>query len=517
MCTTTRIFAALAGVAMLIASLGDLRAEETFHAGATSERQNWPLVAARDSVPPQVPAPSTTPDQSGGQPTEAVFPGEQETQEPEDQGFPLLATEVIGTPVGIGGQYRVMFNAANFSFHSPAITDSQRSQTFFNQRFRTWLTVTPNEHVQGYLQVQMGHNLWGDQFEFVKTDVAPLFPVGTRVGIALRRGYLAYRTEDLGELRVGVQDWQDSFGQTLASSDWDFNVGGLSWARTFPSLGNVNMLLGLFALSEGDVALADDALLLTLDLEWHSDEDHALGLAAYFLPDSGNYSYPTAPPYDSAWDAWLGVRARGTAGRIPLGAFFLYNPGQRKELTGLPRYNHHGFAAKLESGPLTIGPGKWSTQILYSSGKSRPAQTHSHEFRTIAQSVRDNFGAQGYWSYLVLTSPHGPSDVDDLGVSLQNRGLGLFTVQTKYDYPIAGRLSGAIAVGWLRSASQNPANGATGMGTELANMFLYDFGGGLKADFGVGVFFPGDFYRPSAEADRPDTLYEAFARVQLEF
>ena len=154
---------------------------------------------------------------------------------------------------------------------------------------------------------------------------------------------------------------------------------------------------------------------------------------------------------------------------------------------------------------------------MYSTGDVNPNDNSSDEFRTVAQSVRDNFGAQGYWSYLVITSADGPSDVNDLGVSLQNRSLGLFTVQAKYDYPIFDRLSGRIAAGWLRSATVNPTSGATDMGTELANVFTFDFGGGLKADFGASVLFTGDFYKTSPAAPRPDNLYEAFTRLQLEF
>ena len=133
------------------------------------------------------------------------------------------------------------------------------------------------------------------------------------------------------------------------------------------------------------------------------------------------------------------------------------------------------------------------------------------------QGLRAEQSAQGYWSYLVITSADGPSDVNDLGVSLQNRGLGLFTVQAKYEYPILDRLCGRLAVGWLRSATPNPTSGATEMGTELANVFTMDFGGGLKADIGASVLFTGDFYKTSPGAPRPENLYEAFSRVQLEF
>ncbi len=409
-----------------------------------------------------------------------------------------------------------MFNASNFAYHSPTISDDQKSQTFFNQRFRTWLTVAPNENVEGYLQVQIGHIAWGTNFDFPKTYVPPFVGDGSQVGIELRRGYLGYRTEGLGRIRAGIQDWQDSFGQVLASSDWDFNVGGMSWNRDFPSLGDMNLLLGIFTPYEGDVRLADDAELLTLDLGWKGDENRSFGFGAYYLPDAGIYSYPTVPAYRSAWDVWLGVRGGMGLGSLPINAFFIYNPGERKELAA-PTYHHEGYALKLEAGPLPIGRGKWSVQTLYSSGKANPNDTRSQEFRTIAQSGRDNFGAEGYWSYLVITSAQGASDVNDLGVSLQNRGLGLFSVQAKCEYPIFSQFSGTIACGWLRSATTNPTSGATEIGTELANIFTYDFGGGLKADFGASVLFTGDFYKPSPQAPHPDNLWEAFARLQLEF
>ncbi len=439
---------------------------------------------------------------------EYVVPGDVLTQQVHKAEPPLVM---------IGGQYRLMFNASNFDFHPPFLTDEQPSQTFFNQRFRTWLTVTPNENVEGYLQVQMGHNLWGDHFEFVKANVAPIFPADQRVGIALRRGYLTYQTDRLGRLRAGIQGWQDAFGQVLASSDWDFNVGGLSYDRHLPALADAEMRCGIFVLNQGDVTQADDAMLLTFDLSWTFSETRRFGLAAYYLTDSGDYFYPTVDDYRSAWAAWLGVHGSAALGPIPLHAFAIYNPGERNDLPPAATYRHEGYALKLEAGPIPVGPGKWSTQILYSSGKRHPDDTRSSEFRTIAQSMRDNFGAQGYWSYLVITSPHGPSDVNDLGVSLQNRGLGLFTVQTKYEYPILARLGGTIAVGWQRSASVNPASNSNDLGTELANIFTYDFGGGLKADFGASVLFTGNFYRPTPVSPRPDNLYEAFARLQLEF
>lgn len=446
-----------------------------------------------------------------------------------------------GPRFDIGGQYRLMYNASNFDFHEATITDAQESQTFFNQRFRTWLEFHTSELVSAYMQVEIGHVFWGEAPEFPKTYPGPFSPPGDRVGIELRRGYLTYGNQDAGILRAGIQDWHDAFGESytlgtfgavddydsfasvLANSIWDFNVGGLAYAGPAPWLPGLNLNAGAFALWEGERDDADDAFLLALDLDRPVSDDSSVGFSVYYLSDRGTYSYPITLPgggafaYDSAWDLWIGLRANTLLLGIPARGFAIYNTGQREELGALPRFEHNDVALKLELGPVSFGPGKVSFQTLYSTGDGNPDETRRDGFRTIAQSERDNFGSQGYWSYLVLTSPHPPSDVNDLGVGLQNRGLGLFTVQGKYDYPIYGRLSGTIAAGWLRSDARNPVSRSSDMGTELANMFAFDFGGGLTLDFGAAVLFTGDFYKPAPAAPSPDTLWEAFARLQLEF
>ncbi|RMF90179.1 MAG: hypothetical protein D6741_17140 [Planctomycetota bacterium] len=456
-------------------------------------------------------------------PTQAMQPSPLPAEEEEN--LELLEPVVVCpqpdgnvSPVTIGGQYRLMFNASNYDWHAEELSDDQRSQTFFNQRFRTWLTVRPNDQVEGYLQVEMGHIAWGENYDYPKTYVGPRFPgADDRVGIELRRGYLTYRSEPWGVFRAGILGEQDRFDQTLFSSDWDFNLGGLAWERTWYLLGEADFRLGLFAVTEGDYQAADDTLLLTLDMDWSPCENRNLGVSAYYLSDRGGYSYPTVDEYDESWDVWLGVRTRVELWGIPLHAFALYNFGERRDSDATPLFQHDGVGLKLETGPLPMGPGSLSAQVLYSSGDGDPDPYYSTEFRTVAQSERDNFGAQGYWSYLVTTSPDGPSDVNDLGVGLQNRGLGLFTVQMQYVFPVFERLDGRVAAGWLRSDVRRPASGSFDMGTEIANVYTLDLGGGLTADMGAAVFWPGNFYKASAAAASPDTLYEAFTRLQLVF
>ena len=69
----------------------------------------------------------------------------------------------------------------------------------------------------------------------------------------------------------------------------------------------------------------------------------------------------------------------------------------------------------------------------------------------------------------------------------------------------------------MRAAATNLNSGGSVIGTELGEMFTYNFGGGLKLDIGAAVLFTGDFYRATPTAANPDNLYEGFARFQLEF
>lgn len=423
----------------------------------------------------------------------------------------------------IGGQYRVLPNFSDFDFQPKTIGNDHESENFANQRLRLWLTVAPNENVEGYIQVQIGGFLWGDNYEFPKTFAGPFSTVpGDQIGIMLRRAWLAYHDDDVGQIRVGILDWHDSFGDTLASSDYEFDVAGIEWTKKFKEMNDLKLVVGAFVLVDDaffdgtDTPGNHDAFLFTFDADQPLLDKVSVGASWYWIQDNGGYSYPTAAPYASSWDMWFGLRA-SYKGDVPLNGFVLFNPGERNPLPGGAYFSHEGWAAKLEAGPVCVGPGKFSVQSLYATGDGTPGVGNSTEFRTVAQTYRDNFGAQGYWSYLYITSPNGPADVKDLGVSLQNQGYGLFTMQAKYEYPICRKLTGISAAGWLWSSSSNATSGSTQIGPEVAQQVTYDFGGGLKADLGAAYLFTGDFYKAAPGAPKPDNLWMVFSRVQLEF
>ena len=436
-----------------------------------------------------------------------------------------------GYSLRLGGQYRVMGNKSNFTFHRAGVPGNQKTESFINQRLRTWFNLGQH-HETGYgvyMQLEMGHNTWGDDFEFPKTHAAN----GDEVGVELRRGFLWLRPNKDAIIRVGVQGWHDRFGErpsfddylysvdaydsmraVLANSVWDFNVGGVSAEGVFRE--DWHYRLGAFLLREGNRSFTGEGgtYLTTADLdyEWGSS---LLGASVYYLKDHGGYSYGTfggpGAVYDSGHDVWAGIRGHFEVDRFKPSFFFIYNRGKTDD----PDWKHDGWAAKLAT-EVDTSIGTLVLQALYATGEDNPTTTNSGEFRTIAQSVRDNFGSQGYWSLLGLTSPHGPSDVNDLGLGLQNRGLGLFTLQSSLNHAFTDKVSGTLAAGWLRSAEQNPVSGSSNIGVELLAEVGWVLKPNLNLNVGGAYLFTGDFYRVPG-AGNPDALYELFTRLQLEF
>lgn len=454
--------------------------------------------------------------------------GEKESDAQADQ--PGVSLAEYG--ISLGGQYRAMASFSNFDFHPESIVGDQPALNVLNQRLRTWINFhdrADKDH-GAYIQVEIGHINWGTNGDFPKTHSAN----GSEVGIELRRGYMWYKPNSDTLLRAGVLDWHDRFGErpsfddpmwsvdqydsfraVLANSIWDFNVGGVTFDGTFQDKWYYG--LGAMVLEKSGRTLVGDgsALLFTADLD-REVGSALLGGSVYYLRDKGEYSYggfggPMAS-YESSWDIWTGFRGHFQVGCVAPSFFLILNAGE----TGGPGWEHTGWAGK---GALDIdaGLGKLSFQALYSTGNDGSSESDSGEFRTIAQSVRDDFGAQGYWSLLGLSSPRGPSDIVDLGVGLQNRGLGLRTVQLGFERGISAVTSIYIATGYLQSNEDNPVNGEKNMGVELLGEVHWTMKRSMGLDMGVSYLFTGGFYKSGLEVVDPDDLYQIYLRYQLEF
>jgi hypothetical protein len=458
-------------------------------------------------------------------------PGQDEPPQPARTDVPLSN----GYALAMGGQYRVLVHAANFSRHSAVITGAQDSISTSNLRMRTWFNLyEPKTKDHGvYIQVEVGGLAFGEEREFPKTSTSG----GDEVGLELRRGYLWYQPSEDSLLRVGVLDWQDRFGEkprfakpqwsvdaydssaaVLANSVWDFNVGGASLEGALPGSDRaLNYRLSLFALENGDQTFTGEggAVFAGADMDYDAG-DSLVGASIYYLRDNGDYSYASfggpMMTHESSSDVWAGLRGHFEFGSVRPSAFVIYNRGQ----TNNTDWRHEGFAGKLAV-DIACESATYSIQTLYSTGNDGSSATRSGEFRTIAQSERDNFGGQGYWSRLGITSPRGPSDINDLGVGLQNRGLGLLTVQVAAQSKLNHRLSCYGALGWLRSAQSNPTSGSSDIGVELLGELQWQLSGSLGLDLGAAYLWTGDFYKSSPVGAGPDNLFTGYLRLQLEF
>lgn len=442
----------------------------------------------------------------------------------EGKGVALRVPRPQDYALETGGQYRSIFQAADFARHATSIGSDQASVSSLTLRLRQWLGIRDEVHGDhgAYLQLEYGSLELGSEQEFPKDDPE----------LELRRGYLWLRPEPELLVRLGVVDWQDRFGgrpafgapyeaidaydserAVLANSVWDFNVGGVVVEGRAGDATHYRAAVVLLGPGDATVGGEGTAALWAVDLDQEVDRQ-LFGASCYFLQDDADYSHGSFGPAagsDSSWDLWVGGRAHLDLDGLKPSMFAILNHGRADD----PDWRHTGVAAKAAL-EMALGEGSLSLQSLYSSGDDRDDPSSSHEFRTIAQSERDDLGAQGYWSQLAITSPRGPTDNLDLGVGLQNRGLGLFTVQAAWDVPLAQTLRGNFAAGWLQSAVDSAAVSGTDLGFEVAGQVRWAAARSTAVEAGAAWLATGDFYRVPG-GPSPEDLFTVFVRVQMEF
>ena len=446
---------------------------------------------------------------------------------------PALALGDVG--IAAGGQFRLMGNRSNFGFHDRTAGRDQPPNTIGNQRFRTWVNVHDRASCRygGYMQVEIGHLDLGSGLEFPKT----FGPGGDQVGVEMRRGYLWFRPAEAALVRAGVLTWEDRFGERptfavplwsigrpgtgrapLANSDWEFSVSGITLEATARDAWRY--ALGALLLERGarPGGGQDGSWLLTADVDREIGSS-LWGASVYYLRDDAGYSYGgfggpagSGAAVQRSRDLWVGGRGHLEHAGGSTGVFLILNSGEVPALG----WSHTGWSAKVAT-TLPAGRGAVHLQGLYATGDDGGDPNRSGEFRTIAQSVRDDLGAQAYWSLLGLTSPRGPSDVNDLGIGLQNGGLGLRTLQAGYEHPLADRWTAYLAAGWLRSDAVHPANGSTAIGTELLAEARWAMGAMMALEIGASVLLAGDYFKPAAASHAPAALHQVYSRWQLEF
>jgi len=407
--------------------------------------------------------------------------------------------------ISMGIQYRVMYNYSNIPGPGGTTFTDAHSYDFFRQRLRLNVDMQPSEKVGGFAQLEYRGG-WGGSSP-AESDPRggdpTLNPFNRLQSRGVRYGYL-YITPEAGHyLAIGILPVSDQFGDTLFSSDWDFNVGGiLHTAKTGPVEHRLAYLRLVDTVNSNTKAdLTRDGHIYLGDLNFKLNE-LTVGAHVYYLYQGkvADQTGTSPPPAGGIQEGWYGITASVPLGPAAFNGFFILNSG----FSDATLQHHTGYAVKGE-GSLPLGPARGNLLVIYTTG-DKPGQT-SDRFVTIQQLV----GTQGYWAYTHLFTANGPSDVNDLGLRIDNGGSGLLTIQGKLSVPIVERLSGDLVVGYFQAAEDNAA-GNSDMGTEVAGMLTFEVAKDLNLQAGVAGAFLGDFFGTNA-----DDLYEGFSRFQLQF
>lgn len=391
----------------------------------------------------------------------------------------------ISDNIDFGIQYRVMYNNSNIQ--------SNKQYDFFRQRLRLSLNVKTEEGVGGFLQLEY-RKRFGQSGAFNRLDAR-----------GVRYGYL-YFPVGPGTVLAGVLPANDEVDQMLFSSDWDLNVGGIAYA------GKV---------SEVSYRLAYVRLVETNNVNTYGDKDQHFLVADFDgnlgVAKAGLHYYGT---YGKLGDAntklnqtWIGPHIDFDAGIAKIHGVLLYNTGK------IASTSTKGWLGRLEA-KGDLGPTKVGLLGIYSSGKGDV--TNPKGFQT----VHGLLGTQGYWQYVWLFAPQGPSDVNNIGrggigIEPGNLGYGLTTLQAKVDIPITTGVTGTVAAAWFRSNKDMPAPGggtSKDLGTEIGGQLTVNLGRYMNLDVGYAYAFLGDAAKQNYNApSTKDNANALFARLQLEF
>jgi hypothetical protein len=377
---------------------------------------------------------------------------------------------------------------------------------FFRQRLRLNFDVKTQAGVGGFFQLEYRGG-WGGASpnESNPKDAYAVNAFNRLQARGVRYGYL-YFPAGPGTVLAGILPANDQVDQMLFSADWDLNIGGIAYAG---KVGDIDYRLAYVRLVEGafyrnKAAKDKDQHFLVLDLNSKLGGFDA-GIHYYGTygkicdPNSSNYPNNCTPSdFKTLNQTWVGPTLTYKLNQVNLHTAVLANSGKNANTS------NSGWLARLE-GSTKLGPATLSLLGVYSTGKN-----NGNGFQT----VHGLLGTNGYWAYTYIFTPHGPSDVNDLGLEPGNKGYGLTTVQAKVDFPITEGLSAQGVIGTFRSNKDMKVNGKS-LGTEAGVTLATNVGKHMTLEFGGAVASLGNAGK--AEYNGKKSVNEIFSRLQLEF
>jgi hypothetical protein len=397
-------------------------------------------------------------------------------------------------------QYRVMYNFSNIPGPGGSTFDNSEYYEFFRQRFRlatdfSFTDSVNNIKTGGYMQLEYQGGWGGSSPEYSdpRASVPVVNPYNRLQARGLRYGFVYYDYKETFSLQAGILPITDQVGRLLFDADWDFNVGGITVGGKTTK---INYRAGYVRLVDGVGATGIDSIskngnMFLADFNYTIKNDIQFGLHLYGLTAPAELGL-ALPKYE----LWPAITFDAGLKKLRLNMTLIINSGKIETTT------HLGFATKAET-VIKLGKTKLSLLGLFATGDD------AGKIKNQFTSLHNQTGTAGFWAYLHIFTPVGPSDVNDLGLNPGNGGAGLLTFQGKFDFPLkTGKLNGQLYTGYVSAAKKR--NSTTFMGAEFGGMLTYSFSRFLNLELGVAYAAMGDFYKKDA-----DNLLEAFSRIQF--
>jgi hypothetical protein len=402
---------------------------------------------------------------------------------------------------GFWTQNRIMYNLSNIP--GPGGTDfgNTSSYDFFRQRFRTAFDVRfvdTTRTVQAGVYTQLEYRGgWGGSSPLTSDprDVGVINnPYNRLQSRGVRYGFVYFESKEKTIIAAGILPLTDGIGRVLFDADWDFNVGGISVGGPLFKKGNyrlayVRLIDGIGSQSPDEIN--SNGNLILIDETYPLNNNLTLGTHVYglIIPEDLNVSTVKN-------QLWLGMTLTGKSNSFQYDGMFIFNSGK------IEGQRHNGLATKVGLN-LAIGNGKLSFIGMMSTGDDESEV--DNRFVTLYQII----GTAGYWGLSDIYTPNGPSDVNDFGLEIGNRGAGLATLQTKYGFPlVTDKLNANLHVGWFRALK--PRNSSKDLGIEIGGMLTFTFVKYLHLEFGAAYASVGDHIAVDA-----DKVFEVFSRFQF--
>ncbi|MEK9149889.1 MAG: hypothetical protein AAB267_07580, partial [Candidatus Desantisbacteria bacterium] len=253
-----------------------------------------------------------------------------------------MIAHVYAADTEFGGQYRINY------YNADRGDDTKENQAAARLRFRPHVNTTFNENVSAHLQLEIGH---------ISSNEGTL-----QSSVETRHAYLQFKPDACPvecTVKAGIIPWSDSFGDTLASSDWDFNPLGIGGAA---DVGGGKLRIGTYKTSEWSEEPAkgkeDDIDLLTLDYDKELAKNVSVGVSYYNQTDQGAGT--------ETKKTWIGVRGCSDIGNVKVNGFYLTSKGDYASASAV---DTSGNVIKLE-GKVPIANTNLSVMVVSASGST---------------------------------------------------------------------------------------------------------------------------------------------------